>query len=75
MRYVYLNGAIQMKWKPNRLIQLLKPLYGLSMIGDYWDWSFKKHFEDELSMKSCISDAAFFFKTLEQKLVVLSLLM
>lgn len=56
-----------MNLKHNQLIYLLKPLYGLAKSGDYWGKTFIKHLEDDLGMKSCMSDASSFFNVIGDK--------
>lgn len=60
-----------MNLEANQLIKLLKILFGLSESGNYWGGTFWKHLGNVFDIKSCRSDAASVFKTLEQKLVSL----
>lgn len=60
MRDVYLKHFKEMNIQSNQLVQLLKPLYGLSESGDYWGRTCRKHLENELDMKSCMFDDALF---------------
>ena len=55
--------------KPDQVIKILKPLYGLAESGDYWVRTYRHHLEKELGMKSTISDTALFYKTLGENLI------
>lgn len=39
-RKLYLDPSKEINLKPNKLIQLLKPLHGLAESGDYWGRTF-----------------------------------
>lgn len=52
----------------DELLQLLKPLYGLSENGDYWGRTFRGLLGTDLGTNSCISDAALFYKRLGKTL-------
>ena len=57
---------------PNELIEVLKPLYGLSESGDYWCETFTKFHLHDLRMKQSTSDFSLFFRRVADKLVSLS---
>lgn len=68
MRDVYLNPPKKLNLDPGQLLKLLKPLYALSESGDYWGRTLRKHLESDIGMRSCLSDAALFFKSFGNKL-------
>lgn len=47
---------------PNVLVNLLRPLYGLSDAGDYWHDTFAKHMTKDLGMARCFAELALFYK-------------
>ena len=67
-RDVYVKPSSEFDLDPNQLLKLLKPLYGLADSGDYWGRTLKHHLEKELGMKASVTDAAFFFKRVKEKL-------
>lgn len=59
----------ELNLKPNELLLLLKPLYGLTESGDYWGRSFKYHLSEEQGMDHCVNDPVFFYKNLGEELI------
>lgn len=70
-RQIFINPPKELKLKPDELIKLLKPIYGLAESEDYWDRTFRNNIEKYLGMKSFISDAALCYKTIGEKRVEL----
>ena len=68
-RDIYIKPPKEFMLDPDQLLLLLKPLYGLAESGDYWGRTFRFHLLKELNMKSCISDAALFYKKLGTELM------
>lgn len=61
MRDVYLKPSKEFKLDKNRLLKLLKPLYGLSDdAGDYWDATIMRHLKEDLNMSQSALDICFF---------------
>ena len=69
IRDVYLKPGKDFEISGNRLLKLLRPLYGLSDSGDYWNTTFSKHIKEDLKMTPTIEDYSFFFKKTRGKLV------
>lgn len=70
-RAVYIKPDI-IELDQNELIQILKPLYGLSESGDYWCETNSKFHIHELLMQQATGDFGLFFKTIMDKLVCIS---
>lgn len=68
MRKLYLDPHKEMNLNPSQLKHLIKLLYGLAKSGQYWGGKFRKDLENDLDMKSCMSDAALFFNGIGDKL-------
>ncbi len=68
-RKVLIKPTKEFNLKPNELLELLKPLYGLAESGDYWGRSFRYHLIEELGMQTGVSDASLFYKKLGERLV------
>ena len=62
MRDVYIKPSAEFKLSPNRLLKLLKTLYGLADSGDYWGRNLRGHILKEIRMSASITDGALFFK-------------
>jgi hypothetical protein len=56
----------------NQLLQVVKPLYGLSDSGDYWNETLTDHHLQDLSMEKATGDFSLFFCRAMGKLVGLS---
>jgi len=67
-RKIYVKPTAEFELAPDQLLQLLKPLYGLSESGDYWGRTFRFHLEQELGMQATTGDAALFFRKIGEKL-------
>ena len=83
IKQAYLQSASKLKRKifikpdeielsQEELIQIIKPLYGLSDSGDYWDETLRIHHLENLKMKQSTGDLSLFFKRLGNKLVGIS---
>ena len=57
---------------PDELLQVIKPLYGLTDSGDYWCETFARFHVRDLRMKQSTGDFALFFKRFSESLVALS---
>ena len=67
-RDVYVKPSPEFNLDSNQLLKLVKPLYGLADSGDYWGRTLMNHLEKELGMKSSVTDSAFLFKRIKEKL-------
>lgn len=68
MRNVFIKPPPELCLKLNKLLQLLKPLYGLSDSDDYWGPTFRYHIVENLGMQCTLSDAALFFERVKSEL-------
>lgn len=68
MRHVYVRPTKELKLSANRLLRLLRPLYGLSDSGDYWHKTFSKHLQQDLMMTPTTGYLSLFFKSVHGKL-------
>lgn len=68
IREVYMKPSKEFEIPAGHLLKLLKPLYGLSDSGDYWNVTFKDHIQSDLGMESTVSDKSLFFKLVQKKL-------
>lgn len=62
----------EMNLSPNELLQIIKPLYGLSDSGDYWCETFSRFHIHDLRMEQSTGDFALFFKRFANTLVAMS---
>lgn len=69
---IYLKPGKDLQIEGNQLLKLLRPLYGLSKSGDYWNTTFSNHIKNDLKMANAISDYSSFFKTVRNKLIGLA---
>jgi hypothetical protein len=53
----------------DELLQVIKPLYGLSDSGDYWAETIPAHHIDDLLMTQATAEFSLFFKSLDGKLI------
>lgn len=67
-REIFVNPPDELRLGKDKLLKLLKPLYGLTDSGDYWFSTFTSHVANDLTMRPCISDAALFFKEIHAHL-------
>lgn len=61
-REVYIKPGKDFGLGSDKLLKLLRPLYGLADSGDYWGATFSQHITKELGMEPTIGDSAFFYK-------------
>lgn len=54
---------------PEELLQLTKPIYGLTESGDYWDETLLKQQIEDLGMNATTGDHSLFFTRLSNRLV------
>lgn len=64
---VYIEPGKDFEPGSQHICKLLRALYGLSDSGDYWGHTFSRHISEYLGMTPTTADAAFFFKTVNQK--------
>ena len=53
----------------DELLQVIKPLYGLSDAGGYWGETLTAHHKDQLAIEKTTGDVSLFFKRVAEKLV------
>jgi Reverse transcriptase (RNA-dependent DNA polymerase) len=58
MRDVHVTPTDEFELRPDQVLKLLKPLYGLSDSGDYWGATIRRHFDEDLGMTGLTGDAA-----------------
>jgi hypothetical protein len=46
----------------NKMLNLIRPLYGLADSGNYWGKTLSTHTTEDLEMKNTIGDPAFFYE-------------
>jgi Reverse transcriptase (RNA-dependent DNA polymerase) len=63
MRDVYVTPTDKFELRPDQVLKLLKPLYGLSDSRDYWEATMRRLFDEDLGMTGLTGDAAMFIKT------------
>ena len=68
MRDVYIKPSSEFKLSPNRLLTLLKPLYGLVDSVDYWGRTLRDHILKDIQMTASTTYGAFFFKKIANHL-------
>ena len=68
MRDVYIRPSAEFKLSPNRLLKLLKPLYGLADSGDYRERTLREHILKDIGRSASTTDGAFFFKKIGNQL-------
>lgn len=72
LRDVYVKPPKEFHLAPNQLLNLLKPLYGLTDAGDYWDATITHHLKNDLEMRASALDIRLFFKLIQGKLAGIS---
>lgn len=72
MRDVYIRPTKEFRLSGDQLLKLLKPLYGLSDSGDYWDVTMTNHLKEDLGMVQTALDISLFFKKIGERLVGIS---
>ena len=68
MREVYIKPTGEFELNQDKLLKLIKPLYGLADSGDYWGRTISNHIKQDLNMTETTGDGAFFFKCIRGKL-------
>jgi hypothetical protein len=58
MRDVYVTPTEEFELRPDQVLKLLKPLYGLSDSRDYWGATMRRHFDEDLVLTGLTGDAA-----------------
>lgn len=72
IRDIYLQPGKDLEIHGDILFKLLRPLYGLSDSGDYWQTTFSGHIKNDLKMSEALSDYSLFFKRSRDELIGLS---
>lgn len=72
LREVYVKPTKEFRLAPNQLLKLLKPLYGLTDAGDYWDLTMVRHLKEDIGMSQTNLDISLFFKLIRGQLSGLS---
>ena len=57
---------------PDHLLEVMKPLYGLTDAGDYWGETLTDYHKKQLEMKQAKGDFSFFYKWLLKRLIGVS---
>ncbi len=68
-RDVYIKAPKEFNLKPGHVLKLLKPLYGLTDAGDYWNYTMKLHLVQDLGMTTSTADPSLFVKYENGKLI------
>ena len=69
MRNVYLKPITELDLSSDKLLELLKPLYGLPDSGDYWNRITSGHLLNDLCMPHTTGDMSLFFKITHDSLL------
>lgn len=72
MRDIYIRPTKEFELAPNQLLKLLRPLYGLTESGEYWNYTFSEHMRKDLDMTQAVGDLSLFFKHVNGKLAGLA---
>ena len=72
MRKVYLKPSKEFELSQDEILELVKPLYGLSDSGDYWNRTITRHLREDLNMNATVGDLSLFVKHIEDKLIGLT---
>lgn len=67
-----LTGSASIELRPDELVQILKPLLGLTDSGDYWSETNHNSHKGKLQMEQSTGDFALFFRKVRDQLVSLS---
>lgn len=62
------DAEIHFRLNENKLVRMLKPLYGLAESGAYWHVTFANCNKHDLKMTPSTGDMSFFFQTVKGKL-------
>ena len=68
MRDVYIKPTGEFQLNQDKLLKLLKPLYGLADSGDYWGRTICSYIKEALNMTETTGDGTFVFKCIRDKL-------
>ena len=68
MRDIYIRPTKEFELGPDQLLKLLRPLYGLTDSGDYWNYTFQDHMVRDLQMEHAVSDLSLFTKHVKGRL-------
>nr|AHF58602.1 polyprotein [Chondrus crispus] len=71
-REVYLRPPPELKLAKDRVLKLIKPLYGLSESGDYWGSTSSRHHTLDLGMRQTCGDLSLYYRRKGGKLIGLS---
>jgi hypothetical protein len=61
-RKVYLKPSKEFELPSDHFLELLKPLYGLSDSGDYWNETITRHLKEDIEMSTISGDMSLFYK-------------
>jgi hypothetical protein len=67
-RKVYLKPSKEFELPSDHFLELLKPLYGLSDSGDYWNETMTRHLKEDIKMSTISGDMSLFYKHANHKL-------
>lgn len=56
MQKIYIRGKPEFQLDVHELLEVLRPLYGLADVGDYWHTTFLRHLKKDLGMTTTVSD-------------------
>jgi hypothetical protein len=65
-RRIYIAPKEGVQLRPTELLQLVKPLYGITEAGDYWGETVRSHHLNDLSMTPCDGDLSTYYKRAAQ---------
>ena len=68
VRDVYLKPSKEFELALDKILKLLKPLYGLADSGEYWGKTLSEHLLKDIGMKSTLRDEAVFYKMMKNSL-------
>jgi Reverse transcriptase (RNA-dependent DNA polymerase) len=68
MRDVNVKPSAEFELNADKVLKLLRPLYGIAYLGDYLGSTLSNHLKEELGMKQTVGDPSMFFKMLDSKL-------
>lgn len=68
MSDVYVKEPDELQLQPEELLKLLKPLYGMSDSGNYWNHTFARHRRDDFQLTPTTVYFSLFTKIIVEKL-------
>ena len=71
MRDIFIKAGKELCLDKDKLLKLLRPLYGLAESGDFWYRTITNHLREDLKMKSQIGDLSLFTKHVQNQLLCL----